>query len=55
VKGRKAGQGLTALTVLHVHRTLSRPLLMRWGMECCSRTPLSKLSRQGHQGERLRS
>ena len=26
VKGRKAGQGLTAQTVLHVHRTLSQAL-----------------------------
>src|SRR5262249_28762991 len=42
VKGRKSGQGLTAQTVLHVHRTLSQALAHASRRECCSRTQQSK-------------
>jgi Phage integrase, N-terminal SAM-like domain len=54
VKGRKAGQGLTARTVLHVHRTLSQALAHAVQTGVLFKNPAEQVKPQGRQGERLR-
>ena len=47
VKGRKAGQGLTAQTVLHVHRTLSQALAHAVKAEVLFENPAEQLACAG--------